>query len=437
MAIDTIAQQPAADSLNVNYRPIILIATARPGSSAGVPPVVYCDIYIAGQYYKSLSKSIAKEVIESMGDTYANFEFDIQDALQEYLIYRPLVNGGFGMLGASNYANNADTYINCLCEFRSSHLDADGFIVVEGTAPVQRTATALPEAGVGYESNEFYVFNATLQHEENQNFLTHLDYYLTNNTVTTGVAKIFGISPLTHRPLIYKICVGDSDYYPFVDTSSNSYTKIRLNYTDKEGGGFYEEHSYTKASGLVQWISAGPKNLAAAFPTVDFNNVREYYIEVYNEPGNVIFRTCLYTIGCCCLPDKVRLHFGNHMGTTDAINFADYRVVNDNSSSNWKKANSIPLTKQSTGINRFNVRANDIYECSTGCYSEAEMRWCMEMLNSPVAFIEWSGTEGQSDDFLPVVILDAKFERRKMYERYNMELVVQFKMANEKIIIRN
>lgn len=441
MAIDSIYSQPASGSLWANYRPIVLVAAARPDTSDGLPPVVYCDIYVNSQYYKSISKTVPKQIfyLGGGGIDYGHYEFDIQDALQEYLIFRVLVNGGFGILGASAYANNADTYIPVLCKFRSSHYDTDGFVVTENTAPIQGTGLIVPTAGTGTSSNTFNVFNATLQHHENQNLITHLDSYLTNNTVTTGVAKIAAIAPLTHRPLYYRICAGDSDYYPFVDSSgAHSYTILRLNYKPK--GGVYAaiDHAISKASGMPQWIPAGPKNLTAAYPGAgDFRFIDEYYLEILNETPVVIFRTCYYKIGCCCITDKIRVHFGNTLGTTDAINFAEYHIVNDNSSSQYKKANPIPLTKQSTGFNRFNVRANDVYECKTDCYGEADMPWCMEMLNCPIAFIEWKGIEGQSDDFLPIVVLDAKFERRKTDERYWYELVIQFKMGNDKIIIRN
>lgn len=212
---------------------------------------------------------------------------------------------------------------------------------------------------------------------------------------------------------------------------------------------------------------SGPKNLASLFPGVDWERMDEYYLELFasdmcglqvNEEcltinGQVfvvnngigeseltqILTTPHFRTGCCCVPDRVRVHFLNYLGTFDAINFNPPKITRQVASAEYQKGLRYPLQKPDTGVERFNVRSNQLYECRTGCYSEKNMAWCMELLEAPKAFIEWKGTQGQADSFLPIRIEDAKFEERKeeMGERHTYELVVQFRMANEKILLRN
>jgi putative hemolysin len=58
MAITSILIQPDASSINSAYRPIILRVLAS-SNNIGVPnpPVVYCDIYINGTFYKTITRT--------------------------------------------------------------------------------------------------------------------------------------------------------------------------------------------------------------------------------------------------------------------------------------------------------------------------------------------------------------------------------------------
>jgi hypothetical protein len=82
----TISYQNNTDSLNVAYRPVVFRCKARISGATAlnyIPPVVYCDVYINGIYYKSLSKTtfINNDLIAP------EYEFDIQDAIQEVMSY--------------------------------------------------------------------------------------------------------------------------------------------------------------------------------------------------------------------------------------------------------------------------------------------------------------------------------------------------------------
>lgn len=186
---------------------------------------------------------------------------------------------------------------------------------------------------------------------------------------------------------------------------------------------------------MIYLIPNGPKNLAELFPAIDWQKVDEYYVEAYDHLENHVATTPINKIGCCCTEDKVRIHFLNYLGSFDAVNFELVKQSHTNTSSQYKRSLSIPLLKTSTGAERFNVRSNESFIARTKCYQETNYSWCMELLDSPKAFLEWKGTQGQDDSFLPIVILDAKFDRDP--EDHTFVFTVEYKLGNEKIIIRN
>src|SRR5690349_10021396 len=91
MPINSILEQPLGNSLRAAYRPIRISVNAQ--STSGdkvVPPVVYCDIYFAGVYYKTISKTQYSELklLSAAGEDpswLVRYDFDIQDLCQEYL----------------------------------------------------------------------------------------------------------------------------------------------------------------------------------------------------------------------------------------------------------------------------------------------------------------------------------------------------------------
>lgn len=222
MPIVSIISQPADGQLMAAYRPVVYRVAAKRTDGQPVPPVVYCDIYFDGTYYKSMSKT----QYDKLNTTDSEFEFDISDSAQEFLRYQLPVNGGSVVLEASN------VFKQCACKFRSSGFDSDGFLTVEDTAPVQGTGSQPPVAGTGTASDTCTIINASLQHEDNQDLATHLDDFKTNLNWQESAL------PLTHRPATYKVCPGDSDYFPYIDTESREPKCIRLNYRLKGQSGF-------------------------------------------------------------------------------------------------------------------------------------------------------------------------------------------------------
>jgi hypothetical protein len=173
------------------------------------------------------------------------------------------------------------------------------------------------------------------------------------------------------------------------------------------------------------------------FPSIDWSLVNEYYVEVLDSSGNVLSTSTLNQISCCCNDDNVRLHFLNYLGDFDAVNFTKPKVVHETTGSEYEKGLPNVLTKTDTGIERFNVRSNDTYEVRNNCYGEDAMPWLQELADSPKVYLEWKGTQGQADSFIPVIITSKKFDKLKNVNEFRYDFIIEFKLSNEYLTIRN
>jgi hypothetical protein len=200
----SITTQPAANSLNAAYRPIIIT-----GSGSG-NPVAYCDIYFGGVYYKTISK------------TQAPYDFDIQNAAKEYLKKYLAPNGGTSFYVA------APIITDCYVKLRGSIIDTiTGFTVPDAPIPIQGTSGTAPTSGGGTQSNTFYILNSALQNEDNQNLASHMNGYKQGSWNSATY-------PLTHRPDGYPVSKTASDFFPIVSDSAPS--SITMHYKLKSTG---------------------------------------------------------------------------------------------------------------------------------------------------------------------------------------------------------
>jgi hypothetical protein len=183
-------------------------------------------------------------------------------------------------------------------------------------------------------------------------------------------------------------------------------------------------------------LPSGPKNLSVLFPSTDWNQVDHYYVEVRDAADAIVLRTPDYYLGCCCADDKVRLHFRNGLGAFDAVNFQPPQIVHENSSAEYRKQLPTSLQKTDAASERFNIRSNVTYTCMTDCYNETDMPWLMELADTGKALMEWTGTQGQSDSYIPVIILDGKYDKKKINDAWLYQFSVSFKMSNENILQR-
>ncbi len=184
----------------------------------------------------------------------------------------------------------------------------------------------------------------------------------------------------------------------------------------------------------------GPKNLAPLFPDVDFTKVDEYYLEIqdtFNDGNPIIATTNTMNRSCCCNDDSFRLFFVNAVGGFDSVNFRLVSEELDVTSTSWLKPLQYPLAKWDSGKQRFNVTSNESRIAINTCFQESDQEWLKELVRTPNAYIQWTGTQGQPDDYLPVVIKDGKFVTRKFEGRYQYVLQIEFEMGNADINLRN
>jgi hypothetical protein len=185
-------------------------------------------------------------------------------------------------------------------------------------------------------------------------------------------------------------------------------------------------------------LPSGPKNLQSLFPGVDFSDVEEYYLQVKDQNTlEVLATTNRFNRSCCCNEDTFRLFFVNYLGGIDAINFKQLTEEHETVSSSWKKSNVYPLAKWDGGTQRFNVTSNETWVGVNTCFQEEDQAWLKELMDTPNAWLQWFGTQGQDDDYIPVVVKDGKFLTKKFEGRYLYELQIVIDMANSNITPRN
>lgn len=214
--MNSLLEQPGISSANVAYKPItfeLAVDTAVNDCAAA-----FCDVYINGAFYKTLSKTQPTQVLPA----YKAYVFDIQDCLQEYL--RKFI----APLHGQSVTDASTAMASVFCGFRSMFINTDGFLDGTDTIPVQATDTTPAQNGTGLMSNTFFVINATLQHYNNPDIKTHLNVYKYGNTFSNN------IFPLTHRPASCKIKLGQSDYYPIMSLVDPGTICLTLNYKYKD-----------------------------------------------------------------------------------------------------------------------------------------------------------------------------------------------------------
>lgn len=185
-------------------------------------------------------------------------------------------------------------------------------------------------------------------------------------------------------------------------------------------------------------LPSGPKNLQSLFPTIEFSQVDEYFLEIQDKDSlEILATTNNFKRSCCCNDDTFRLFFVNYLGGIDAINFRTVTEETETVSTSWKKPLQYPLAKWDGGTQRFNVTSNESVVAVNTCFGEDDQEWLKELLAAPNAWVQWFGIQGQDDDYIPVLIKDGKFLTRKFDERYIYVLQIEFEYSNENIILRN
>ncbi|MGN6438172.1 MAG: hypothetical protein ACTHMM_16650 [Agriterribacter sp.] len=186
----------------------------------------------------------------------------------------------------------------------------------------------------------------------------------------------------------------------------------------------------------VLLIPDGPANLQSYFPTIDWRDIKDYYVEMIDDQDEVLATTVVNKHCTCCGNNGVRVHFLNFLGEFDAVNFRKPIIINEDQSSNYRKGLSYPLQKTDSVIERSDVRSNDTYQARRNCF-EHEMEWIQECQNSTKAFMEWRGAEEQPPSYIPVIILDKQLIKKKNVNDFHYEFVLTYQLSNEYITVKN
>lgn len=181
---------------------------------------------------------------------------------------------------------------------------------------------------------------------------------------------------------------------------------------------------------MITYIPCGTKNLAPIFPSIDFNTIEEYFLQIEVTEA-IIVTTTKYIIDTCRDTDDVlRIHFLNSLGTIDAINLLNISQIHETKSLQYEKSLPVVYNKRGHALSRNAVSANDNF-LGYAIIQENEAPYYEELFDSPLAWLE------NGDDYIPIIIEDAKMDKIKFEDRYAYEINLPFRLSKEKIIIKN
>ena len=189
-------------------------------------------------------------------------------------------------------------------------------------------------------------------------------------------------------------------------------------------------------SAITFQLPAGPRNLAPIFTGVNFQNVEEYYLQL-TASGAPLATTNKYKRLPVCCDEALWIFFVNYAGGIDSVPFKQILKQKETKSSTWKKALKHPLKKWDGGLQKTNVQSNEVVSAESFFFQESDQEWLLQVVDSPNVWLLWRGTQGQPDDYLPIVISDGKFVQEKDNERYFYSLQIEFVMSNDNHTLRN
>lgn len=474
MDIFSIEVQPSADSdivsLQAAYRPIYFEVLAD--VVVGTDQPMYADVYFkldgSYVYYKTLtSYSISQKFVSSAPRSV--FEFDIQDAAQEYLttfVPQPLVS----VITPANeyFYTNANGAVLTKVLFRGSTI-TDGLLTPNPTIPIQGTSTTDPVSGTGTASNVFNVIDATLTPDRSNDAsgLNQPENILIAHVPFTPVEsdqRIYGLSNMPvnfHtgdlRDLDYGICpeVYANDYggFPvliaqygtyFPYSTTQRHLRPYLMYWHR--GAALPNIQPLATTDLIQlgafYVPSGMQEIAAALPSIApalINQNNPFYYRVYLQDidaGQTIFMSPVYRIMNTGI-EQTRIWFKNYWGHFEQLSFvrnrASFKTASAEQFTPFPSYQQYPDARtQKTGRKRFNTRVQD--ELSyTGVFPEKLMPWVKELLGSPYCLLDGKG------EMAPYKLSDDNYTVKKsvVEGRINYEITIRLIPAQDTIIQRN
>jgi hypothetical protein len=175
----------------------------------------------------------------------------------------------------------------------------------------------------------------------------------------------------------------------------------------------------------VYLVPFGTRNLQALFPALPWSEIVNYYLTVTEDGSPTVLATTptVQVEGC---EDDLKISFLTYLGHIDTLIFKKTDQQHEVKSEHFYKGVS---TVTNHNISRNSIVANDVFS-GTLYIREEDVNYYDEILDSPIAWLQGE------DDFIPIVILDKKSIKHKIEDRYEYEIIVDFKYSHERIIPR-
>jgi len=445
MSINITSTDVISPSLLVAYRPIPIRA---------VPTVpytpVYFDVYFNGTFYKTLTQYFPVD-IGAMA-----YVCDIQDACQEYL--RSTLPTVKVPLTAHALIRDTTGIASVQVKVRGATYSG-GFLVPDTVIPIQATVTTAAVSGSGLFANTFTVVNATLQHLDYQDYSTHLENWSMRSNGT------YPSYTLSHRPkksyiersnlisanyesgwLPVYLAAGIFTELGGTDTSTTF--KLILQGADgtrytlfDNGDTIYDNSIYYVPFGMKQLSQFSP------FSTIPISNLSKYTVIISAVVNDTLRHLSTYQdiyisptiLQQTQFPYGKRVWFLNRLGVYEQVSFGTYDETFTTTSSAKETpyiSSAMSVAKSYRTKGRLNARSNETGEIS-GVFSEDEVEWLKELMESTQTFIEWKGTQGQNDDIVPINIADSEITSVQYEGKFQYNIKIKYTMANEHFIVRS
>jgi hypothetical protein len=184
----------------------------------------------------------------------------------------------------------------------------------------------------------------------------------------------------------------------------------------------------------IFFLPDGTRNLGKLFP-IDWTQVESYRVQAQDATGETIASTPNIQVDTC-IERGVRIHFVNYLNCIDAINFHIVSAEHDTKSESYQQPDVYPQDKTRHSIGRMNISTTDSFSIYTIDYPEDALDWLNELADTPFAWLEWFGVQGQQDSYLPIVISDIKNQVRKEDNRFEYQINIDFIMSNARKPLR-
>lgn len=402
--------------------------------------IMFCDIYINGNYFKTLSTT-SWHLESQYSPTYgingnaSVWQFDISRTVEEWF--------------EVNKPNSHDTLIattpaivSVMCKYRGGEYDANGILQVSGTAPIQATYHTGPQSGTGVQSGIITILHAAVEHDYTRDLLARLEAYK-----VIGYAAIYNALPLTTTTVHYA-CKSSKFTLPFVFpwrsmNGANQPIDFRMFIAGKYKNGslFYALNNIINviSSPSVFNIQAGISVLKTLTwdAVITWDDIESYCIGMQDDQGgdDQFASHNIYLKKCC---DATRqIVFLNKLGGYEPAFFDAISVVRKNNSSQWKKRAKYysvateALQKREYGSVRYNVASNDFIKLRSDWYGEELQEWITTLLDSPCVYQLLPASYGKSERFVPAIINDGEWQTYKENDRYEYVTEIILEQSNE------